>query len=275
MIIVDIGANRGDLGKFLLESQLNVEVYAVEPNYAVCETSLQELSDNYPTKFSYISAAISDSDGVTRLYAPNAMDGQIASILKINEQLAWDESVSRNFRRESLNETIDVKTITVENFVKFYNLMHIDFLKIDAQGLDLPILEAFLKSTEVVVAAVEIEVTASASLSHYSESKNSFQAFLKVLDLTGFEIIKIMPVSGDCSEYNIFIAKSLKDYEKVDEALNFRIIPIFSRFWKVLGIGDDSRLNIHIMQRSLLRKLVSGFLHPKSSYKSLLLKLTS
>jgi FkbM family methyltransferase len=273
MYVVDVGANSGDLGKYLLEKNLVKKIFSIEPNNIVCSEPLSLLAGIYKDKFIYVPAAISSSNGVSKLYAPNTMSGQVSSLLEINQNGDWSESVLINFAKNDLQEYINVKTLSVETFIREYNISQIDFLKIDTQGTDLEILESFLKLTDVRVAAVEVEGSISSQRSHYINSRNSMQFLINILNKYGFSIFKIMPASSDCNEFNVIIAKSENEFERIDSILVFKNFPIFSRFWSVIGIG--SKTSVIDLQKSLIKKIITSVSHPFSSYKSLLIKLTS
>lgn len=275
MIVIDVGANKGELAMDICPRVSDVTIFAVEPNYILFQEQLKALEDKFPNRFHFVPAALADFDGTARLYAPQHMEGQIGSLLKIDDNNSWMKEIKNNFSTDKLDESIEVEVFSVQKFLNKYKITDIDFLKIDSQGTDLLILNEFLINSIVKVAAVEIEVTPSGSNSHYKNANNSFHDLLTVLQRTKYEIIRIMPANTECNEYNVFIAKSYKDYEKVDQELSFHELKIFSRFWKVLGIGNDSVNNLKTLQLLLIRKMISAFTHPITSYRSLLIKLTS
>ncbi len=57
--------------------------------------------------------------------------------------------------------TIEVETTTLDNFCKSERIKHIDFLQIDAQGAELPILEGAIEVLERGILAVQTEVSFS------------------------------------------------------------------------------------------------------------------
>lgn len=274
MIVIDVGANKGDLSGYLLSHKENLHIFALEPNSLECAESLNSISKLYPSNFVFIPKAISRTNGVSKLFAPQVLDGQVASLLKLNMGGAWHRDVSEKFAGDKGIQFIEVETCTVENFSEVYGVRDIDFIKIDTQGTDLDILEDFLRHCNVKVAVDEIEINSDIGMSHYLGSKNDIHRLMSILDLYQYRIIRMMPGSTDCREYNVFISKSLEDYTEVDNILNFSLIPVFSRFWEVLGIGDRNT-NIYALQKSLFSKIKSAFSHPLQSYRSVLIKLSS
>lgn len=275
MIVVDIGANVGDLGKDLVTKSQDIKYLAIEPNQVICGSSLESLKRKYPESFDYRIVAVSDKDGEGVLHSPRTLNGQVGSLLKINQSGDWQENVRSSFNVPADENSIVVSTVSVPTLIKDHEIARIDFLKIDTQGTDLQILEDFLKSCDVRVAVVEIEVTANAEDSHYVGSRNSMSNFFALVDFHGFKVVRMMPASGDCTEYNVFIAKTYSDFAQVDAHLDFKSLRIFSRFWTVLGIGNQMGPRQTDLHLSLLKKLFGSFRHPVSSYNSLVIKLTS
>jgi|LauGreSuBDMM15SN_2_FD.fasta_scaffold03052_2 FkbM family methyltransferase len=275
MIIVDVGANKGDLALDICPKKSDIIFYGIEPNYILFEKPLKALEKAFQGVFNYVPFALADFSGTSKLYASQHMAGQIGSLLKINESNSWPSDISSSFSDKKISESIDVNVIKVSEFLHDYRIVGIDFLKIDAQGMDLLILSEFLMHADVKVVAVEVEIMPFGLNSHYKNSRNSFLDLLELMQRFKYEIIRIMPANSDCNEYNVFLAKSYDDYRNVDLILEFKNLAIFSRFWKVLGVGNDSQVDVGKLQSQLVRKFISSFFHPISSYKSLLIKLTS
>lgn len=275
LVIVDVGANVGDLSKHLLLNNRNLYVYSIEPNKEICEPSLLDLAHKYPNNFFYVPAALSLYDGEAKLYSSKILNGQIASTLKPNIEGSWSKIIKDQVKEFPENEHVKVKALSVQKFIQEHDLTKIDFLKIDIQGVDVDILEKFLELSEVSVAVMEVEVDGSMKMKHYLNSSNTFHELFDVLKTHGYRIIKIFPATGDCNEYNVFISKSKEIYDAVDNLLDFANIPIFSRFWKVLGIGHKENQELSNLHKNFVRKLITSIKHPIKSYKSVLMKITS
>ena len=252
MIVVDIGANDGALGQFILEKQCEFYVYSVEPNSISCGEILSNLQNKFRGHFKYIPAAIDLETGRGKLFAFNIMNSQLASLRQVNNSAPWG----------------------VPDFITQEKINLIDFLKIDSQGTDLEILERFLVNADVKVAAVEVEISFDINNLHYRDSQNNIERMLQIISTYGYHIYKMVPAGSDCNEYNAFIAKTYEDYLRVDSILHFEELPPFERFWAVMGMGGARSSSIMELQNQLFRKLISAFKHPLNSYRSLLLKIT-
>lgn len=274
MIVFDVGANKGELSNFLLEKFDDMYVYAIEPNSMLCSDSLTRISRIFPNRFFYLPLALSRNNGRAKLFAPEVLNGQIGSLLHINKSAPWASEITSNLAKGDISKFIEVETRTVARMISSLKLKQIDFLKIDTQGTDLDILEDFFDACEVTVAAVEIEVISDQSLSHYANSRNDILRLFELLRKFQFKVIRMFPVSGDCNEFNVFLAKSVSDYNSIHNLLDFSSLPVFSRYWEVLGIGDKS-IGTSRLQKSILKKALVALRHPRKSYRSMLIKLSS
>ena len=274
MIVVDIGANDGALGQFILEKQCEFYVYSVEPNSISCGEILSNLQNKFRGHFKYIPAAIDLETGRGKLFAFNIMNSQLASLRQVNNSAPWGEAVSGHLQSSAKDEYVEVDTLSVPDFITQEKINLIDFLKIDSQGTDLEILERFLVNADVKVAAVEVEISFDINNLHYRDSQNNIERMLQIISTYGYHIYKMVPAGSDCNEYNAFIAKTYEDYLRVDSILHFEELPPFERFWAVMGMGGARSSSIMELQNQLFRKLISAFKHPLNSYRSLLLKIT-
>jgi hypothetical protein len=219
-------------------------------------------------------AAIAEKSGRGKLFAPNVMNGQLASLLPLNKNGNWDISIKLNQEELDTDQHLPIDQISVMDLITKYKIEHIDFLKIDTQGTDVMILSEFLKLVDVKVIAVEVESSSENSESHYLNSDNSLARLVELCRVNELKIIKMFPVNSDCSEYNVFLAKNVEIYNALNLKIVFSEMPPFKRFWRVLGIGTAVNEKYSNLNRSLLKKLFGAFLHPISSYKSLVIKLT-
>jgi hypothetical protein len=94
----------------------------------------------------------------------------------------------------------------------------------------------------------------------------------RIVSEYGLNFLKVLPNSGDLSEFNVFISKDVKiGYELID---SFGILNcnIFGKYSKVIGIAKLE--NEKLLFGSILKKVFTSFKHPMQSIESALLKLT-
>lgn len=275
MIVVDVGANDGSLSEALLCNGEVTRVVAIEPNSWECSENLEMIKQAYPGRMDVVYAAVARESGQSSFFNADSMNGQVGSLLEINPSGNWSASFDDLNHVSQISSARTVRTISVESLSSELGLHAIDFLKIDTQGTDIEILDYFLAHIPVRVAVVEVEATEIPGEQHYKNSDNSLRRLVLVLNNYGYKIYRMKPVSGDCTEYNVFVAKTDSDFLRVSHLLDFEKIPTFIRFWNVLGIGGKKDISFSNLQKNLLKKLLSAILHPQQSYKSFLIKLTS
>ncbi len=275
LIIVDIGANSGDLIDYVYDELniTNVKYLAIEPNKLAFEKTLIEKKQRNPGLDLEFSA-VAEKSGPGKLFAPAVMNGQLASLLPLNKNGNWDPSIYSNLKELDSESHLLIDQLSAIDLISKHKINHVDFLKIDTQGTDLLILSQFIKVIDIKVIAVEVESASATSESHYLGSDNSLETLVELCIANKFKIIKMFPVNSDCSEYNVFLAKSTGIYNDLNRKLAFSSMPPFKRFWRVLGIGTSVNEKYSDLNRSLVKKLFGAFLHPISSYKSLIIKLT-
>jgi len=84
-------------------------------------------------------------------------------------------------------KSIDVEVITLESFIEENKIDKIDFLHVDAQGVDLQVLEGLGKHKDKVVSG-RIECAANSDKSIYKNQTTLLDSCKKWLVENGFEI---------------------------------------------------------------------------------------
>lgn len=141
--IVDIGANVGFFSLFMLSRYPEARVYAFEPmpfNFSV----LEKYRLSYPQfHLTAVNKAVSENDEPLVL--------NTSSI----DSFTTMSSVIGNGKRK---ETIQVQATTFQSIFSQYNLFSIDFLKLDCEGAEYPILYSAPEGLLERVKVMSIEV---------------------------------------------------------------------------------------------------------------------
>lgn len=272
LTVIDIGANKGEFLKHVLNSFSNVRVIAAEPNKDLFMGPLENLKTLHNEKLQIEYKAVSNESGKGILFGSNLMNGQLASLLPINtESKGWE--IQTSFVDFKKSENIVIEKISVQEFILKFELTNIDFLKIDTQGTDLLILREFLAHSNVKVGVVEVSIEASDS--RYYSSFSDINSFISILSEFGFLITRITPNNSQVDEFNIFFAKSYVDYKRIFTKLDLRNNPSLSRYSKIQDLYIGSNVgNFHLVKK-LFKKLFIGITHPISSTKSVIIKITT
>jgi len=120
--VFDVGAHFGFFSYYAVQKGAK-EVYAFEPNPYVFEI-LKKHAEMWSDKIKPFEIALYSSNGFQELLIPNPLAG-------------WSTLAPK----EREGEKVKVKTMTLDSFVKEYNVERVDFIKIDAEGSEREILK--------------------------------------------------------------------------------------------------------------------------------------
>jgi len=124
-VVFDVGAHFGFFSYYAVQKGAR-EVYAFEPNPYVFEI-LKKHAEMWSDKIKPYQLALSDKNGEADLF--------------IFEELGVGSTMLENLKPCKYNKKVKVKTMTLDSFVKEYNVERVDFIKIDAEGSEREILK--------------------------------------------------------------------------------------------------------------------------------------
>lgn len=145
-IIVDVGATGFPASSYGYKKSQNTEVYLFEPHpdfYKILKNKFE--NDKTITLY---DIALSDQKGTSNFYL--TQKGNCSSLRQPNQEVLKDRKDITQYKK------IEVKTDTMDNVLG--HLLHIDYLKLDAQGSEYEILlgaTEVLKKTKYVKCEVE------------------------------------------------------------------------------------------------------------------------
>ncbi|RPH04824.1 MAG: FkbM family methyltransferase [bacterium TMED46] len=130
-IIFDLGAHNGDTAKLYQSYFPKYKIYSFEPSPKSYDYLSSRFIDN--PNINIINQAMGCKNETRKLYLSNFPN--LNSLHKPNER-SW------GFKDE---KSIDVETITLDDFCSVKKINHIDILKLDVQGSELDILKGGIK----------------------------------------------------------------------------------------------------------------------------------
>jgi len=149
-IWIDVGAH---LGQDTLDAALKnprLLVFAFEPNWTLARQILARAAN-----FVVLPLAVSDTDGVAKFFI-NAEDGS-SSLCEIDERYTWKGPGAPSDIR--VTAEVLVPTIRLDTFMASAGLGTVDYLKIDAEGVDFRVIQSAgdrLRDIRKVKAEVEV-----------------------------------------------------------------------------------------------------------------------
>jgi FkbM family methyltransferase len=165
---VDVGAH---LGETTIAATANPQllIFAFEPNWNLARQSMGKLAN-----FVVLPMAVSDTDGSAKFFI-NAEDGS-SSLCEIDEQNTWKGPGAPSDIR--VTAEVLVPTIRLDTFMKVAGLRGIDYLKVDAEGADLKVIQsAGDRLKDICEIKAEVEVAANRAYKG-SASREEMIAFM-------------------------------------------------------------------------------------------------
>lgn len=195
-IKIVIGSNY-DL-EFLDEAQSdnNLTVFSFEPNPIIVKECLE---NNYiPTNYQIIQKAIHSENGEFDFYISSDEKSLMSSLKRIKNE------------KNILFSTINVKTITMFDFIENNDIEQIDYLHIDSQGNDYDILHSFREKINIVKEGVCESMAPGLKWTLY-ENQATFNDFQNFFFSNGFDISYLPNYNSGLgeNEVNIFFKKSV------------------------------------------------------------------
>lgn len=173
---IDVGAHHGELTIGSARRNPGLRVYAIEPNLRAAAKLVGKIAN-----YIVIPVAIAEEDGCADFHV-NASEVS-SSLLPMNEKAkrSWV-----GVEQLSVESTIKVPTMRLDTLMKLLGVQEVDFLKVDAQGMDLAVLKsAGSRLQDVARIQLEVEV---APVPFYIGSPSKKEV-LRFLDEAGFVLI--------------------------------------------------------------------------------------
>lgn len=202
-LLIEVGAYDGtDSLQFYRKGY---EVFTFEPKRDLYASLLMK-TRKYPD-YTVINSAVSLKDGATKFNICAA--GGASSILEFKT----DDELHKHWGKDRKDilysgESYDVLTTRLDTFIELFDLRDrkIDFLHIDAQGVDLEVLQSlgvYIKNLQAGVVETVLEDVKSI----YKDQKNNIESLKEFFIAKGFEIDKIECNDGTKCEWNVYFSR--------------------------------------------------------------------
>lgn len=211
-IILDVGANNGMSTWHHLDDP-DVELFAFEPNPALFHDLCKKAETN--KRYHPLPYAVGEKDGesVFRLAGPidprqpflhqeGISNYGCSSLLPFSGTVRQEWPDRIDFQEFA---QVPVKTVRLESFMKAFHLESIDYLHIDAQGMDLVVLRSLGPYLSKVKAGV-LEAPINDRKKIYEGSHTCDEAILFLLN-NGFRITDIEKNDSLGNEVNLYFRK--------------------------------------------------------------------
>lgn len=197
-IHVDVGANEGHNILHFAKNEPNTFVIGFEPMPELVERIKSQSS--HLKNLMIVETAVSDYNGTSKFnISPQSQYGDYSCSSLLNFS---DKSKTEWVGREDfvfINE-IEVKVITLKDFIIKNEIPRIDYLKVDTQGSDLNVLKGLGDLLSIVV---EGNLEAATQTDVLYNGQNTQEQSIEFLENAGFEIVRIESNDVECNEVNI------------------------------------------------------------------------
>ena len=146
LIIIDVGAHKGETLKIFINNFDIERILCFEPNKSVFNILVKRFSDLKNKGVILLNYGLSDQRKIKKLNILN--DTSSSTFSKINEKSKYfkrKKKIISLFSKSPFFKEVDVKVETVSHFINLYNLDRIDILKIDTEGSEFEILNGIEK----------------------------------------------------------------------------------------------------------------------------------
>lgn len=266
-IVVDVGASIGEFSQHVLASIENARIYAVEPNIDTNGKYLDELKKEYGDRVSIHPYALAEATEWRHFFGSTQINGQIGSLKKFNPDKIWNSYLEEKLDKNELAAHKLILAKSVADFLIETNLHEIDFLKIDAQGYDVELLEKFLECCTVKCLVLEVNTTANELENIYESNINNLNHLARIISKYNLNIIKIVP-HHDFTELNVFLAYDTKLGQDTITNLKLSESPTFERGWSVT-IKSNTNPRTKLKLKDILVKIIKIIAHPNRYSKKL------
>lgn len=216
LLVVDIGASSGEFALYVA-SQQNTYVLAIEPLPDVVR-SIVRLS-NLEIHQLAIRNVLEPTTAIIARRRYSELTSFLPTKADLNQEL-W----SHHAPLAEVSEEVRVPVESLESLLDRTGIPRVDFLKIDAQGLDFEVLQSAGKRIQDV-AAVVLEVPYSPNCSLY-EGEVSVYEVMTWAHESGFTLVRLVPNGG--GEANLFLANNefgLARYFELEDELRLGQCP--------------------------------------------------
>jgi len=212
-VVFDIGANNGESTQSYLQDP-DTHIYAFEPNPVLVEDIRKKFKDQ--PRHHVFQNAVADIEGDMMFYLAGPVDPNhpmfhvegtsnwgCSSLLPFSETVHQVWTNRPDFKSFG---AIPTRVIRLDSFVKEHKIETIDYLHIDAQGMDLRVMKSLGSYLPIVKEGV-LEAPADYTKRIYDASHTAEEA-ISFLKENGFSIVNIENNDAQGNEVNIYFKKT-------------------------------------------------------------------
>ena len=174
-VVFDVGAHKGETINYLLKIKKIKKIYSFEPQDGSFDFLKKKYKNN---KKIILNKTALSKDNKKKFFYINELSST-STFSKINKSSFWLKIKNKILNKKNkIKYKINIKTLTLDNYVKNKKIKCIDLLKIDTEGHELDVLKGSLNSLKKKkIKYILIEIHFSKMYENYSKKK--IENFLK------------------------------------------------------------------------------------------------
>ena len=231
-VVIDVGANRGDFGLDVAERNRDVQVLAFEPIPQLSADIVAAAAARGLDNLSVIEAAADSEARTATFHVADHEDLGVSSLLQFDQASITKDEYWHTRTDLYYDRAIEVAVVRLDSVPAIQQARRIRFIKIDAQGVDVPALESLGEYLPKVEAGM-LEVPATHESRIYADEVYDLQSAMNRLQSLGFRVYAIKPNDHAMKEVNLFFCRQDVDWQELERDLHLRGIALYDgkHFW--------------------------------------------
>jgi FkbM family methyltransferase len=223
-LIVDVGGNVGDFAIPAALANRNSTIVAFEPIPELREIISKKMESLGISNILIRPEAIGLSEGTSELRVSKSGEMGVSSLRDFNEKNVQESNYWKTRNDLVHHETISVEVIRLDRALQEMGFSEVDFLKIDAQGEDLNVLNS---AANIRVKAGMLEVPTTPYTALYQDEPDLCDTVSK-LALWDYQIYRIKPNDPANAEVNVYFCERNLNFLEIENSLSLKSNPIYS-----------------------------------------------
>ncbi len=226
-MIVDVGANFGEFAIEMAKRNPNQLVIAIEPIPDLCMKINTKISTENISNIKVLQYAIDTIERIDYLNVASHHDWGVSSLLEFDESKIKEDEYWKTRSDMYFDTKIEVEVKKLESIFDYLSLEEqIDFIKIDAQGLDFNVLKSVGKYISFIEAGM-IEVSVSTKLGLYENENYALIDILNWLEENELESYALKPNDPASNEFNLYFCKKGINHHDIESVLNLKNMHLY------------------------------------------------
>ncbi len=232
-LVIDVGANQGDFALEVAARNPAVGVLAFEPIPQLCANIAAAAEKRRLDNLAALPLAVDERARTTRFHVAAHDDFGVSSLLELDHASIGRDEYWKDRKDLYVDHAIEVSVVRLDSIPAIQQAERIRFIKIDAQGVDLPALESLGEYLPRAEAGV-LEVPAIRESRLYADELHDLHSVTSRLLALGFRIYAIKPNDHASREFNLFFCRHNLDWREMESALHLRGIHLYDgkHFWR-------------------------------------------